>query len=97
MWGDTVASMKKLTASLGMLGMFALGCVTASVLVNRAEATPPAGSTQCMSFGVHHITQSDVEKGKIPERVITLPPGWTPVGGANFANAPAVIACRTTE
>jgi outer membrane lipoprotein SlyB len=87
---------KKLTVILGMFGMFVLGCATASVLVDQASATPPAGSTQCVSFGVHHLSQNDVAKGKTEEKVATLPPGWTPVGGASFGEFPSVIACRTT-
>jgi hypothetical protein len=86
--------MKKLTVILGMLGMFALGCATASVLVDTAEATPAAGSQQCASFDAPYIGKKDIEKNKHEETGTWLPEGWTAVGGG-WGAIPAVIACRT--
>jgi hypothetical protein len=86
--------MKKLTVILGMVGVFALGCATASVLVDNAEATPPAGSTQCVAISIGWASSGDVEKGKHEERATVIPAGWTPVGGASGGNQPAVVVCR---
>jgi hypothetical protein len=85
--------MKKLTVILGMLGVFALGCATASVMIDRAEATPVSGSHECLAFEISYASKNDVEKGKHEGRGMYVPPGWTPVGGG-FGPVAVVIACR---
>jgi uncharacterized membrane protein YedE/YeeE len=89
------ATMKKFTVVLGMLGVFALGCATASVLIDTAEATPPTGSQQCASFMIPWVGENEIAKNKHEEKGTWLPAGWTPVGGATVGSAPAVVACRT--
>jgi hypothetical protein len=89
------ASMNKLAMCLGFLGVFVLGCATASVLIDDASATPPSGTHQCAAFGAPYVNERDVAAGKADEAGRWLPEGWTPVGGANTQSIPVVIACRT--
>jgi hypothetical protein len=86
--------MKRLTIILGMLGMFAVGCATASVLIDSAQATPAAGSQQCAAFEVPSVGKQDVEKNKHEEVGVWLPVGWTPVG-VGMGGIAVVVACRT--
>lgn len=83
--------MKRLTIILGMLGMFALGCAAASVLIDTAEATPPSGSQQCAVFETVFVTKKDIEKNRHEEMGTWLPAGWTAVAAAGVS----VLACRT--
>ena len=91
--------MSKLAMSLGFLGVFVLGCVTASVLVTTAAATPASGSYQCTAFNVPFLAYGNahMDKGKVKAETdgLWLPEGWTPVGGTSSGGSAAVIACRT--
>lgn len=90
--------MKKLTV-FAILGAFAFGCATASVIVNEATAAPTPGMQQCALFPVAAVTDKDVAAGKLDEKSTWLPDGWIGVGGASMANSglPGVIACRTQQ
>jgi hypothetical protein len=87
--------MNKLTMCFGFLGVFALGCATASILIEDASATPLSGTHHCAAFGAPYVNERDAAAGKADQNGRWLPEGWAPVGGANTQSIPVVIACRT--
>jgi hypothetical protein len=85
-------AMNKLGISLGFLGVFALGCATASVMVNSAAATPASGSYQCaVFFGAPNVDAKAVAKGEHETKGLWLPAGWVPV---SIGEPSRVLACR---
>jgi hypothetical protein len=87
--------MNKLVATFGLLGIFTLGCATATVLVSNAGASPPSGSQQCAAFKVPEVNERHAERGQHNEFGLVLPVGWSAVGGTNARDgAAAVVACR---
>jgi hypothetical protein len=87
--------MNKLVAILLFAGVFTLGCVTATVLVSNAGASPPSGSQQCAAFKLPEVSERNAESGRHNEFGLVLPVDWSPVGGTNASDGvPAVVACR---
>jgi hypothetical protein len=87
--------MNKLAISLGFMGAFALGCATASVLIDDVGAAPASGTYNCTAFVVPYLANANsVADGLAEKHNLWLPEGWTPVGGGSTASNPVVVACR---
>ncbi len=82
-----------------ILTAFALGCVATSTVVSTSQAssdaTPDPGSTTCATWYIQPPRVRDAPVDVGAKGMVTLPPGWEPVGGGPTDNIDAVvIACR---
>lgn len=76
-----------------------LGIGIGGHLTGPAHADGPAAGTspytECFAARTWSEQGSKLASGKLPERRVAVPPGWTPIGGGGSGGAePHIILCR---
>jgi len=59
-----------------------------------AVPAPSSSYSQCFAVTLYAISGRALNGGGNPRATVNIPAGWTPVGGTQHGDEPAMILCR---
>lgn len=85
---------------LGIVAALALGALGAQLVGARAASAqaPSSQFKECFAVSLYAVSGRELSAGALPDKMVKVPAGWTPVGGtvtgSGSATQPGMVLCR---